>query len=75
MKDLLSSLDFIGARHSRHVEALFGQVQLAAVGQGLVALIARRLQPLHTALQDYRGGVIPVTPLTPMKGISEQAAD
>lgn len=50
LESLLSSLDLIRARDGRNVEALLGEGQLAAVGQGLVALIARRLQPLHTAL-------------------------
>lgn len=39
-KGSLSSLDLISAGGGRHVEAGLGQVQLAAVGQGLVRLLS-----------------------------------
>ena len=48
--DSLASLDLISTRSSGDVEASLGQVQLAAVGQSLVALFSRLLQTLHTAL-------------------------
>lgn len=46
----LASLDLIGARSSRDIEASLGQVQLAAVGQSLVASLTRVLQAVNASL-------------------------
>ena len=47
---VLASLDLIGARSSGDIVASLSQVQLAAVGQSLVALHTRVLQAIDATL-------------------------
>lgn len=49
--NILAGLDLVSARGSRDIEASLGQVQLAAVGQSMVALISRVLQAVDASLQ------------------------
>lgn len=49
-RDLLAGLDLISARGSGDIEASLSQVQLAAVGQSVVALIRRVLQAVDASL-------------------------
>ena len=46
----LASLDLICARSSGDIVTSLGKVQLAAIGQSLVALLARVLQAIDAAL-------------------------